>query len=111
VAKLNKKQIVLRLITPPKSIKGAYWSREYKILKNLMAKYPDENFWQKIHFENDWDSLIILQSDYGKSLLDKKYKEFHYKIPEYSQIELTEKSGRDKIINRKPKTIRGFLNE
>lgn len=111
MAKLNKKQIVLRLITPPKSIKGAYWSREYKILKNLMAKYPDEDFWQKIHFENDWDSLIILQSDYGKSLLDKKYKEFHYKIPEYSQIELTEKSGRDKIITRKPKTIRGFLNE
>ena len=111
MAKLNKKQIVLRLITPPKSIKGAYWSREYKILKNLMSQYPDENFWQKIHFEKDWDSLIILQSDYGKSLLDKKYKEFHYKIPEYSRIELTEKSKSDKIIHRKPKTIREFLNE
>ena len=111
MAKLNKKQIVLRLITPPKSIKGAFWTREYGILKRLMQKYPNEDFWQKIHFENDWDSLVILQSDYGKSLLDKKYKEFNYKIPEYDKIELTNKSGCDRVITRKPKTIRGFLNE
>ena len=108
---LNKKQIVLRLITPPKSIKGPFWTREYGILKRLMEKYPNEDFWQKIHFENDWDSLVILQSDYGKSLLDKKYKEFHYKIPEYKEIELTDKSGYDIIINSKPKTIRRFLDE
>ena len=76
-----------------------------------MEKYPNENFWQKIHFENDWDSLVILQSDYGKFLLDKKYKEFHYKIPEYKKIELTDKSGCDIVINSKPKTIRRFLDE
>jgi len=111
VAKLNKKQIVLRLITPPKSIKGPFWTREYGILKRLMEKYPNEDFWQKIHFENDWDSLVILQSDYGKFLLDKKYKEFHYKIPEYKKIELTDKSGCDIVINSKPKTIRRFLDE
>lgn len=111
MAKLNKKQIVLRLITPPKSIKGAFWTREYGILKRLMKQYPDENFWQKVHFKMDWDSICILQTDYGKSLLDKKYKEFHYKIPEYTKIKLTEKFGCDKIIHKKPKTIRNFLNE
>ena len=111
MAKLNKKQIVLRLITPPSTIKGAFWTKEYGILKRLMKKYPNEDFWQKIHFENGWDSLVILQSDYGQSILDKKYKEFNYKIPEYSKIELTDKSGCDKIIKNKPKTIRGFLNE
>lgn len=111
MAKLNKKQILLNLITPPKTIKGAFWSREYKILKKLMEDYPDETFWQKIHFKNDWDSIVILQSPYGKSLLDKKYKEFNYKIPEYKKIELTNKSGCDMIINRKPKTIREFLDE
>lgn len=111
MAKLNKKQILLNLITPPKSIKGAFWSREYKILKKLMEEYPDENFWQKIHFNMDWDSICILQTDYGRSLLDKKYKDFHYKIPEYTKIKLTEKSGCDKIIHKKPKTIRNFLNE
>ena len=35
MAKLNKKEILLRLITPPKTIKGPFWSREYKILKNV----------------------------------------------------------------------------
>lgn len=111
MAKLNKKQILLNLITPPKSIKGGFWSREYKILKNLMKEYPDENFWQKVRFKMDWDSICILQTEYGKSLLDKKYKEFNYKIPEYQKIQLTDKIGCDKIINKKPKTIRKFLNE
>jgi hypothetical protein len=111
VAKLNKKQILLNLITPPKSIKGAFWSREYKILKNLMADYPSEDFWQKVHFNMGWDSIVILQTDYGKSLLDQKYKSFHYKIPEYKNITLTNKSGSDKIVSKKNKTIRGFLNE
>jgi len=111
VAKLNKKQILLNLITPPKNIKGPFWTREYKVLKKLMSLYPDENFWQKVHFNMGWDSIVILQSEYGRSLLDKKYKEFHYKIPEYKKIKLTDKIGYDKIINRKPKTIRKFLNE
>ena len=111
MAKLNKKQILLRLITPPKTIKGPFWTREYKVLKNLMSLYPDEDFWQKVHFDMGWDSIIILQSEYGRSLLDKKYKEFHFKIPEYTKIELTNKSNNDKILDKKPKTIRQYLNE
>lgn len=108
--KLNKKQIVLNLITPPKSIKGAYWSKEYKILNELMLKFPDENFWQKVNFNQDWDSLLIFKSAYGLSLLERKYKEFNFKIPSFEKIELTKKSGRDKIIEPKPKTIRDFLS-
>ena len=76
-----------------------------------MEKYPSEEFWQKVHFEMDWDSIIILQSEYGDSLLSKKYKEFHYNIPQYEKIKLTDKIGYDKIIDKKPKTIRNFLNE
>jgi len=111
VAKLNKKQILLNLITPPKSIKGAFWTREYKVLKSLMSEYPDENFWQKVKFNMGWDSICILQTEYGKSLLTKKYKEFHYKIPRYKKIKLTEKLGDDIIVHKKQKTIRGFLDE
>lgn len=76
-----------------------------------MEEYPDENFWQKVHFNMDWDSICILQTEYGKALLDKKYKDFNYKLPKYKKIELTEKSGYDKIIIKKPKTTREFLNE
>jgi hypothetical protein len=110
VPKLNKKEIVLRIITPPKSIKGAYWTREYKILNDLIKEFPNIDFWQKVNFNQEWDSLLILKSDYGKSLLNKKYKEFHYEIPKKEKIKLTKKSGRDKIIKTKPKTIRGFLS-
>ena len=108
--KLNKKEIVLRIITPPKSIKGAYWTREYKILNDLIKEFPNLDFWEKVNFHQDWDSLLILKSEYGKSLLKKKYKEFHYKIPKKEKIKLTKKSGYDKIVEIKPKTIRGFLS-
>ena len=109
VAKLNKKQIVLNLITPPKTIKGPFWSREYKILNQLMDQFPSEDFWQKVNFNKGWDSMIIFQSDYGKSLLEQKYKEFHYKIPKEEKIVLSEKHGEDRVINNTPKTIRGLF--
>ena len=80
--KLNKKQIVLNLITPPSSIKGAYWSREYKILNELMEIFPSQDFWQKVNFNQDWDSLLIFKSEYGISLLKRKYKEFNFNIPD-----------------------------
>ena len=108
--KLNKKEIVLRMISPPKNIRGAYWSREYKILNELMELFPSEDFWQKVNFNQDWDSLLIFKSEYGMSLLKRKYKEFNFKIPNFEKIKLTKKSGRDKIISQKPKTIRDFLS-
>ena len=58
----------------------------------------------------DWDSLMAFTTGYGLSLLETKYKEFFYKIPEQPKIELTKKIGSDRIVNRKPKTIRGFLS-
>lgn len=76
-----------------------------------MSMYPNEDFWQKVTFNKDWDSICILQTEYGKALLDKKYKDFNYKLPKYKKIKLTEKSGCDKIIIKKPKTTRNFLNE
>lgn len=110
MAKLNKKQIVLNLITPPKTIKGPFWSREYKILKNLMEEFPSEDFWQKVNFNKGWDSMVIFQSEYGKSLLEKKYKEFNYNIPQSKPIVLSsEKTGEDKIFKTTPKTVRGLF--
>lgn len=114
MAHLNKKQIVLRLITPPKTPKGPFWSKEYKILNSLMEIYPDKSFWDHLKFNEGWDSLVIFQSDYGKNLLKSKYKEWNYKInpqaKETCTFDLTKKAGSDKIINRKPKTLRQFLS-
>tara|TARA_A200000159_G_scaffold164664_1_gene195368 strand:+ start:343 stop:675 length:333 start_codon:yes stop_codon:yes gene_type:complete len=110
MAHLNKKQIVLRLITPPKSPKGPYWSREYKILNSLMEKYPDKKFWDLLKFNEGWDSLVIFQSDFGKELLERKYKEWNYEIKESKKFELTKKIGPDIIIDHKPKNLRQFLS-
>ena len=109
MAKLNKKEIVLRIITPPKTIKGPFWTREYKILNDLLLEFSNIDFWEKVNFNQDWDSLLILKSPYGQSILRKKYKEFHYTLPKEEKILLKNKSGKDKAINIKPKTIRGFL--
>lgn len=114
IKNLNKKQIVLRLITPPKSPKGPYWSREYKILNKLMEQFPDQGFWNLLKFNEGWDSLLIFQSDYGQSLLRQKYKEWKYPVQNNSnktiKFDLTNKPKPDKIIEIKPKTLRDFLS-
>jgi hypothetical protein len=110
VANLNKKELVLRIITPPKRIKGPFWTREYKLLNDLLEEFPNLLFWEKVNFKQDWDSLLILKSPYGRSILDRKYKEFHHKLPEEKRIVLKKKSGKDKTITLEPKTIRGFLS-
>jgi len=107
---LNKKQIILRIISPPKKIDKNFWKREYKILNDLLDQYPEIKFWEKVNFNQDWDSIVILKSDFGKKLLSKKYKEFFYELPKIQKIKLTKKTGRDKIIRKKPKTIRDFLS-
>jgi hypothetical protein len=107
---LNKKQIVLNLITPPKSPKGPFWRKEYKILNSLMEQYPDQSFWNRFKCNNGWDSLVIFQSDFGKNYLKQKYKEWHYKIKESHKFELTNKVGEDTIIKKKPRNIRQFLS-
>ena len=65
---------------------------------------------EKVNFNQSWDSLLILRSDFGKKLLRKKYKEFFHKLPTVKKIKLTKKSGHDKIIQKKRKTIRDFLS-
>jgi hypothetical protein len=53
--------------------------------------------------------MVIFQSDYGKSLLEKKYKEFNYTIPKDNKITLSDKYGEDRVISKKPKTVRGLF--
>lgn len=107
---MNKKQIILKIISPPKKVDANFWKREYKILNDLLVDYPKLEFWEKVNFNQNWDSIVILKSNFGKSLLRKKYKEFFHQLPEIKKIKLTKKSGEDKIINKKPKTIRDFLS-
>lgn len=110
MSKINKKEIVLRIIPPPKKKIAAFFSREYKILGRLLKEFPNLDFWAKVNFNQDWDSLMILQDGFGRALLKKKYKEFHHKLPTEPDYKISKKSGKDKDIKVKPTTIRDFLS-
>ena len=110
VPKYNKRAILKRIIKIPPNQRAPFWKREFKLFNDLLEVYPNMDFWSKVNFNQEWDSLRILKSDYGKKILAKKYNEFHYILPEIKQHELGKKTGKDAIINKKPKTIRDFLS-
>tara|TARA_B100001093_G_C26578462_1_gene906178 strand:- start:47 stop:385 length:339 start_codon:yes stop_codon:yes gene_type:complete len=110
VKKLNKRDIIKKIVTEPSTQKRMFWAREMKMLNDLMNMFESEDFWQKVSLDKV-PSLAVLRSGHGLSMLSKKYKEFNYKIPKKIEIPLGKKTGRDKIISKKPKTIRQFIDE
>ena len=94
--------------------KPANYCLEMTVVKKIFA-----------HFENDLDFLSkvnppswmkgnsirwFLTND-GKQFLDKKYKEFKFKIAEFEKcVDSGEKFG-DDLIEHRPLTLRNFLNE
>ena len=54
--------------------------------------------------------LLYFKSPAGKEYLQKKYREFHFKIEETEKpVDLGVKSG-DDVFEYKPRTVREFLN-
>lgn len=108
--KLNKRDLIKRLVVEPDKQKRMFWAREMKLLNDLMEMFPSQDFWSKISISLV-PSLAVLRSEQGLKQIQKKYREFNYKIPPKIEIPLGEKSGDDKIISKKPKTIRQFIDE
>ena len=109
IKQTEKKNIIKRLLIEPSSGKRFFWAREMKFLNELYSKCPDLDFWKLLSFEKKYDSLLFLKGDYGLKVLTKKFLEFSYKIPEHKKLELGEKSGYTYKPNKKPKTIKQFL--
>ncbi len=110
MAKLNKRNLIKKLVIEPNKQKRVFWAREMKLLNDLIEIFPKQDFWEKVNFEKV-PSLAILRSEYGLAKLKKLYIEFNYVIPEKIEIPLGEKRGKDKIISKKSKTIRQFIDE
>jgi hypothetical protein len=110
VKKLNKRDLIKRLVIEPDKQKRTFWAREMKLLNDLMEMFPCEEFWSKVSIALV-PSLAVLRSDQGLNQIRKKYREFNYKIPPKIEIPIGEKTGNDKIISKKPKTIRQFIDE
>lgn len=108
--KLNKRDLIKKLVVEPDKQKRMFWAREMKLLNDLLEMFPNQEFWERMVIEKV-PSLAILRSGYGIEKIKKKYREFNYKIPPKIEIPLGEKTGKDKIFSKKPKTIRQFIDE
>ena len=81
-----------------------------KILNSLIEIFPNLDFWEKVKI-NKVPSLAVIKAERGLRFFKKKYREFNYKIPAKKEIQLGKKIGEDKILSKKTKTIRQFIDE
>lgn len=111
MVKINKREILQRILIIPKTQKRMFWAREMKMLNTLMDEFSDQSFWAKFIFEKKYDSLAYFISPYGKKYLRRKFNEYNYKPPKHKPIKLGKKIGKDRIAERKNKTIKDFYDE
>lgn len=106
--KFSVRKLVTKIIHPiPKNNKD-FWAKEITLLKRLIAKYPNVDFWEKGTFKKVPSFAIYLTTE--DSYLFSKYQEFLFQ-PETDKVEikLGEKTGEDYNKQVKPKTIKDFL--
>lgn len=81
------------------------------MLGALIKKMPNEDFWSTVTFPEKLKTLFFLKTKYGKKLLEKKYKAFSRRIPPPKRYYLQDKTGKDRVFEKQPKTVRDFLKE
>ena len=79
------------------------------ILKRLMQKYNNEDFWHKVDFGKQLNSFAQFYALPYDRMLQTKYQEFHLKIETPETITLGKKVGTDRVISQ-TKTLKDFLN-
>jgi hypothetical protein len=110
--KINKKQILSRLVEVPESGKRIFYAREMKLLNDLCERYSLE-FINVVNFGKKFDSLAYLTSPKLKRALDQKFRAFNYVVDpnRYPTYHIGERHGKDSEVLPKKKTIKKFLNE
>ena len=110
--KINKREIVSRLVDIPSKSKRVFWQREMSLLKKLQEKFDSLEFWSKVQLPHKLDSLAILFSDYYLELINKKFLEFNYKIPKpQEEIQLSEAQEGDSLkLPKKRSSLKDFLS-
>lgn len=107
----SKKEILGRLVEIPKNGKRAFWSREMMFLKKLEERYSLE-FLQIVTFPKKYDSLAYLVSDALKETMDKKWRNFNFKVDfsKYDTYDIGNKSGKDYVSSdNKPKNTKDLF--
>ena len=110
--KLNKRQILEKLLIIPEKGRRPFFSREMKLLTDLCSKYSQE-FMSIVSFPKKFDSLTYLISPKLTDKLDEKFRAFNFKVDfsKYPRYNIGDKFGKDAKIKPNKKTIRDFLNE
>lgn len=83
-----------------------------KHLNELVDRYSLE-FMNVVNFYRQFDSLSYLVSPKLKETLDKKFRAFNYVVDEtrYPEYNIRAKSGKDRVVEKKRKTLKDFLDE
>jgi hypothetical protein len=110
--KLNKKLLLRKFVNIPEKGSRVFYMKEMTLLNSLIERYSEE-FVLALKLPKKYDSMAIIICDAYKQQLDKKFRDFNYKIDlsKYEEVILSEvKSGEDARVIIKPKTIKDFLN-
>ena len=107
----NKRETLKRLLKIEGRRSRNFWAREMKALNDLLEKFQDVSFWNKVSFSESFNSLLFFKKGDGLEILNKKYREFNYKIPEPKRFNIGKTTGEDRVYKNKIKTIKDFLNE
>ena len=107
----DKKKIIERLIDVPEKGKRPFWAREMTLLKRLLERWPDLNFWHKVRFGDKFPTLAYLLTEIGIGNVTRKYNEFTFDIPEYKTYNLEEKKGEDSQPKNNKPSLKHFLND
>ena len=107
----RRQALVGKLIEVPDKQKRFFWAREMKLLKDLEARYSLE-FLEVATFPKKYDSLAYLVSKELKDTMDRKWRNFNFKVDlsKYESHSLGEKCGKDYIpSDNKPKNTKELL--
>jgi len=107
----RRQLIIQRLVEVPKDKKRFFWAAQMKMLKTLEARYSLD-FLEVVTFPKKYDSLAYLVSDALKETMDKKWRNFNFKVDfsKYTVYDISEKCGKDyESIYNKPKSTKDLF--
>lgn len=108
---MKKKAIIQRLLVEDSLKTKTDYIKQYKMLADLLKKFPNEDFWSSLRFPKKIKTLYYLKSKGGLKDLKKRYRSFHRRIRAPKTYNLGIKIGEDATITNTKQTVRNFLKE
>jgi|TARA_R110000824_G_scaffold14431_3_gene61415 hypothetical protein len=111
--KINKKQILVRLVDLPRAGRRMFYMREMKILNTLCERYSLE-FMNVMTFKRKVDSMAYFACEALRPTMDQKFRAFNFKVDksDYPTYNIHNKRfGRDVNPDTTKLTIKNFLDE